>query len=146
MTYNFTPLENWWSKSIFNRNKACLSQLFCQSMFYVMWNAWKERNRRIFNETTLTIVQRSFPCKEDIDKRLSRWIWSSQFPFLFSYFFLVPCNIFVLLFSMSICWNGQSTRFPRKFGIILVNSIGRLSANFVNYSFYARRYIHAFSL
>lgn len=27
-----------------------------RSMFYVMWNAWKERKRRTFNETTLTIV------------------------------------------------------------------------------------------
>lgn len=107
-----------------------------RSMFYVMWNAWKERKRRTFNETTLTIVL-------DVAYLLKGRHWSKTvsshtghevhvFVFVSSFFSCLHVNILVLLFSMSLCWNGQSTRLPRKFGMILVNSN---TLGFKNYEF-----------
>lgn len=38
-------------------------------VIYTFWNIWKERNRRIFNNTSETVVQVAARIKDDIEQR-----------------------------------------------------------------------------
>jgi len=38
-------------------------------VIYTFWNIWKERNRRIFNNTSETVSQVATRIKEDIEQR-----------------------------------------------------------------------------
>ena len=38
-------------------------------VIYTFWNIWKARNRRIFNNTSETVVQVAARIKDDIEQR-----------------------------------------------------------------------------
>ena len=104
----FLSMEQEYFERVKGSSVPLLSQLILRSMFYVMWNAWKEQNGRTFNEITFTIVlDVVYLVKEDVDQRWLALTLDMKFTFFFFFsflsFFLSPCNIFVLLYSMSLC-------------------------------------------
>jgi hypothetical protein len=38
-------------------------------VIYIFWNIWKERNRRIFNSTSETVLQVAARINDDIEQR-----------------------------------------------------------------------------
>jgi hypothetical protein len=64
----FASINAWWDAIIEGKSvsdKRRLSRRF----LYVSWNAWKERNRRIFTRHRLTYIEVASIVKEDIAQR-----------------------------------------------------------------------------
>jgi hypothetical protein len=45
------------------------------TVIYTLWNIWKERNRRIFNNTHESAMQVALRVKEDIEQRKRALAW-----------------------------------------------------------------------
>ena len=56
-----TSIEDWWDGGL-SDSHANLSSF----LIYVMWNAWKERNRRIFYGKRMTYIEVAHMDYEDI--------------------------------------------------------------------------------
>jgi hypothetical protein len=64
----FSSTNAWWDEIIdgkFADNKCRLSG----RLLYVLWNAWKERNRRIFTGRRLTFIEVASLARDDITQR-----------------------------------------------------------------------------
>jgi hypothetical protein len=64
----FGSTSAWWDEIIdgkFADNKCRLSG----RLLYVLWNAWKERNRRIFTGRRLTFIEVASLARDDITQR-----------------------------------------------------------------------------
>jgi hypothetical protein len=60
----FSSIKDWWeatSSPLPNNQKCDFNGL----MIYTLWNIWKERNRRIFENSALTPIQLALRIKED---------------------------------------------------------------------------------
>jgi hypothetical protein len=58
-----------WCKDTTRRAPSAERRRFNGLVIYTFWNLWKERNRRIFNNATETVLQVAMRIKEDIDLR-----------------------------------------------------------------------------
>jgi len=63
-----TCFANWWEEAASKVPKQDRRQ-FNGIIIYIVWNLWKERNRRIFNNAQKTGQQVAYLTKEDIMQR-----------------------------------------------------------------------------
>jgi hypothetical protein len=64
----FPTISEWWDEMITGKPKQEQKRISGR-LLYVLWNAWKERNRRIFTGKRLTYVEVAAIAKEDILQR-----------------------------------------------------------------------------
>jgi hypothetical protein len=65
-TQDSPHLKSWWEEAatkIAKQEKRCFSRM----VIYTLWNIWKERNRRIFDNTNESAMQVALRVKEDIE-------------------------------------------------------------------------------
>ncbi|PNT62614.1 hypothetical protein BRADI_4g05865v3 [Brachypodium distachyon] len=67
-TTPFGSIDEWWDASLPHDDKAAKRRMSGHPI-YIWWNAWKERNRRIFNLARLTYVEVAHLAFEDITQR-----------------------------------------------------------------------------
>lgn len=60
----FPSISAWWERAAMNIQKDKLHD-FNGAAIYIMWNIWKERNRRIFEDKSQTAQQIAAQTKED---------------------------------------------------------------------------------
>ena len=62
---NHSYIAEWWENALrpVPRERR---QTFNGLGIYTMWNIWKERNRRIFENSALTPIQLALKIKEDV--------------------------------------------------------------------------------
>jgi hypothetical protein len=65
---NFASLDAWWDHIIQGKSLSDRRRLSGRFL-YVLWNAWKERNRRIFTGHRLTYIEVASIAREDIAQR-----------------------------------------------------------------------------
>jgi hypothetical protein len=65
---NFASLDAWWDHIIQGKSLSDRRRLSGRFL-YVLWNAWKERNRRIFTGHRLTYIEVASFAREDIAHR-----------------------------------------------------------------------------
>jgi hypothetical protein len=65
---SFMSINDWWDNIIEGKSVAIRRNLSGRFL-YVIWNAWKERNRRIFTGHRLTYIEVAAIVKEDIAQR-----------------------------------------------------------------------------
>jgi len=65
--------SEWWDDLIEGKPKSEQNRLSGR-MMYVMWNAWKERNRRIFTGRRMTYVEVASIARDDIHQRLAAYV------------------------------------------------------------------------
>ncbi|PNT77166.1 hypothetical protein BRADI_1g58692v3 [Brachypodium distachyon] len=65
---SFASIDEWWDASLPHTDRSAKRRM-SGHLIYVWWNAWKERNRRIFNLVRLTYVQVAHLALEDINQR-----------------------------------------------------------------------------
>jgi exonuclease III len=65
---NFPSIDAWWDAMLIGASKTDARRLSGRFL-YVIWNAWKERNRRIFNGMRLTYIEVANLALEDIQQR-----------------------------------------------------------------------------
>jgi hypothetical protein len=61
-------INDWWD-NIIDGKPGSERRRLSGRFFYVIWNAWKERNRRIFTGHRLTYIEVASIVKEDIEQR-----------------------------------------------------------------------------
>jgi ABC-type histidine transport system ATPase subunit len=61
-------IDDWWDKAAQKVAKPMKRQ-FNGLVIYTIWNIWKERNRRIFNNTLESPMQVASKVREDIMQR-----------------------------------------------------------------------------
>jgi hypothetical protein len=61
-------ISDWWDEIIQGKVKK-EQQRISGGLLYAIWNAWKERNRRIFTAKRLTYVEVTLIAREDILQR-----------------------------------------------------------------------------
>ena len=66
--HNSQSLLEWWNKMIAGKAKN-IQRRTSGRLLYVLWNAWKERNRRIFTARRMTFVEVASLAWEDILQR-----------------------------------------------------------------------------
>jgi hypothetical protein len=61
----FSNINDWWeaASSLLPKTQKCD---FNSIVIYTRWNLWKERNRRIFKNSSLTHIQVALRIKEDV--------------------------------------------------------------------------------
>jgi hypothetical protein len=65
---NFATFSDWWEDLIAGNSRQT-RRLTSGRLLYVLWNVWKERNRRIFTGHRLTYVDVASMAREDIRQR-----------------------------------------------------------------------------
>ena len=65
---NFPSISEWWDELISGKPKH-EQRRTSGRLLYILWNAWKERNRRIFRGQRLTYIEVADIAKEDILQR-----------------------------------------------------------------------------
>ena len=66
-------LKSWWDGAAAKIAKE--KRRFNGMVIYTLWNIWKERNRRIFNNTHESAMQVALRVKEDIEQRKRALAW-----------------------------------------------------------------------
>jgi hypothetical protein len=66
--HTFMSINDWWDNIIEGKSVSVRRHLSGRFL-YVIWNAWKERNRRIFTGHRLTYIEVAAIVKEDIAQR-----------------------------------------------------------------------------
>jgi len=61
-------IDDWWDKAAHKEPKPMKRQ-FNRVVIHTIWNIWKERNRRIFNDTLESPMQVAARVREDIVQR-----------------------------------------------------------------------------
>jgi hypothetical protein len=61
----FSNIKDWWegASSLLPKTQK---RDFNGIVIYTMWNLWKERNRRIFENSSVTPIQVALRIKEDV--------------------------------------------------------------------------------
>ena len=67
-------LKSWWEEAATKIAKQ-EKQRFNGMVIYTLWNIWKERNRRIFNNAHESAMQVALRVKEDIEQRKRALAW-----------------------------------------------------------------------
>jgi hypothetical protein len=62
---NHASLNKWWDAMLVGADKST-KKAQSGKLLYVIWNVWKERNRRIFQGTRLTYAEVAHLANEDI--------------------------------------------------------------------------------
>jgi hypothetical protein len=65
---NFSSISAWWDNMIAGKPRKDQRRISGRFL-YVLWNAWKERNRRIFTGCCLTTPEVADIAREDIHQR-----------------------------------------------------------------------------
>jgi hypothetical protein len=65
---SFATTSEWWDILIGGKTSTEQRRISGRPL-YIIWNAWKERNRRIFNVKRLTYVEVASIAREDILQR-----------------------------------------------------------------------------
>jgi hypothetical protein len=68
--HNFATISDWWDDLIMNKPKKEQRRISGRFL-YVIWNAWKERNRRIFTGKQLTYIKVASIAPDEIMQRES---------------------------------------------------------------------------
>jgi hypothetical protein len=66
--HSFPTISDWWDEIIQGKDKKEQRRINGR-LLYAIWNAWKERNRRIFTAKRLTYVEVALIAREDILQR-----------------------------------------------------------------------------
>jgi hypothetical protein len=74
-TVNYRKLKIWWSKMVLS--SAGDAQDRTQKIIYTIWNLWKERCRRVYDNTALTEVQLQEAIRADVDQWRRAWCLSN---------------------------------------------------------------------
>ena len=67
-------LKSWWEEAATKIAKQ-ERRRFNGMVIYTLWNIWKERNRRIFNNAHESALQVALRVKEDIEQRKRALAW-----------------------------------------------------------------------
>jgi hypothetical protein len=67
-------LKSWWEEAATKIAKQ-EKRRFNGMVIYMLWNIWKERNRRIFDNAHESAMQVALRVKEDIEQRKSALAW-----------------------------------------------------------------------
>ena len=65
---NFSTFMSWWQQASLLTPKGDRKN-FNGLVIYIVWNIWKERNRRIFQQVELTSLELASKIREDINSR-----------------------------------------------------------------------------
>jgi hypothetical protein len=66
--HSFVTISDWWDDLITNKPKKEQRRI-SRRFLYVIWNAWKERNRHIFTGKQLTYIKVASIARDDIMQR-----------------------------------------------------------------------------
>lgn len=69
----FSTLEEWWNANTEGCDAAARMR-FGHATTYVLWNVWKERNRRIFNDASRSVLDVAYLVMEDLNQ--VRWAFA----------------------------------------------------------------------
>ena len=61
-------IMSWWDKAV-TVVPLTERRRFNGMVIYTFWNLWKERNRRIFNNNSESVMQVAARIKDDIEQR-----------------------------------------------------------------------------
>jgi hypothetical protein len=67
-------LSSWWEEAKTKITKGERKR-FNGMLIFTLWNVWKERNRRIFNNAYESAMQVASRVKEDLEQRKMTLIW-----------------------------------------------------------------------
>jgi hypothetical protein len=68
ISHDYRSTSEWWDAMISGKTNKDQKR-FSGRFLYVLWNAWKERNRRIFTARRLTYLEVADITREDILQR-----------------------------------------------------------------------------
>jgi hypothetical protein len=72
--YSYRTIKTWWSSMLYNgRPQQGDAKLRLQKMIYAVWNIWKERCRRVYDNKVLSASQLQEPIRRDARRWLVAW-------------------------------------------------------------------------